>query len=321
MKFIHPENQKILWNKISNTAYFNDSIFSLEEKHIWFKNIIQQFYEKYKNTYLGTKEIKELNRTVILYMINELNSINKYQQIIQPTIQPTFTNDSSAFMTNNSSAFMTNSSSAFMTNSSSAIMTNSSSAIMTNSSSAIMTNSLKRDVENKNAINFQERQREYENMLKTETPADINFSEKIEDDVITNMEELVKQHMLQREMDIEPLKNNLENGGELKKMTDINDVFSILQKPKESLEKHIQWSNDLEENHFIDFQSEKSISPMSSPPLSENLKVNEMEREITNMREEINILYEKIDMLTNEVKTLREINRESEPVFFEMSDI
>jgi hypothetical protein len=75
------------------------------------------------------------------------------------------------------------------------------------------------------------------------------------------------------------------------------------------------------ENHFIDFQSEKSISPMSSPPLSENLKVNEMEREITNMREEINILYEKIDMLTNEVKTLREINRESEPVFFEMSDI
>ena len=289
MKFIHPENQKILWNKISNTAYFNDSIFSLEEKHIWFKNIIQQFYEKYKNTYLGTKEIKELNRTVILYMINELNSINKYQQIIQPTIQPTFTNDSSA--------------------------------IMTNSSSAIMTNSLKRDVENKNAINFQERQREYENMLKTETPADINFSEKIEDDVITNMEELVKQHMLQREMDIEPLKNNLENGGELKKLKDINDIFPVLQKPKESLEKHIQWSNDLEENHFIDFQSEKSISPMSSPPLSENLKVNEMKKEIINMREEINILYEKIDMLTNEVKTLREINRESEPVFFEMSDI
>jgi len=297
MKFIHPDNQKILWNKLSNTAYFNESTFSLEEKQIWFKKIIQQFYEKYRYAHLGTNEIKNLNRAVILYMINELNSINKFEKnnvYISPELS-----------------------------------TNDSSALFSKDSSALFSNDLKRNIENKNANEFQERQKEYENMLKVKTPSDINFSEKIEDDVITNMEELVKQHMLQREMDIEPIKNIPVNGkpqvnGEPKKITDINDFFSILQKPKESSEKHIQWSNNLEESHFIDIQSERvispEISPRLSPPLSENLRTNQMEKEMNNMREEISILREMVESLTNEIKSLRETIREPEPVFFEMSD-
>ena len=49
---------------------------------------------------------------------------------------------------------------------------------------------------------FNARQQEYANMGKPPAPPIANFSEKVEDDAITNMEELLQQQMKQREYDI-----------------------------------------------------------------------------------------------------------------------
>jgi hypothetical protein len=53
---------------------------------------------------------------------------------------------------------------------------------------------------------FNARQQEYTNMTKPPVPPIANFSEKIEDDVITNMDELLQQQIKQREYDIAQVK-------------------------------------------------------------------------------------------------------------------
>jgi hypothetical protein len=49
---------------------------------------------------------------------------------------------------------------------------------------------------------FNARQQEYTNMIKPPAPPIANFSEKIEDEAITNMDELLQQQIKQREYDI-----------------------------------------------------------------------------------------------------------------------
>jgi hypothetical protein len=46
---------------------------------------------------------------------------------------------------------------------------------------------------------FLDRQKEYENMLEKKAPADVNFREQIEDGVISNMDELIKKQLQDRE--------------------------------------------------------------------------------------------------------------------------
>jgi hypothetical protein len=56
---------------------------------------------------------------------------------------------------------------------------------------------------------FQNRQKEYDQMLEKPAPENITFSEKIEDTVISNMDELIKIHLEQREkelMDVLPVR-------------------------------------------------------------------------------------------------------------------
>jgi hypothetical protein len=49
---------------------------------------------------------------------------------------------------------------------------------------------------------FSNRQKEYETMFQKPLPKEINFSEQMEDGVITNMEELIQKEKRQREMEI-----------------------------------------------------------------------------------------------------------------------
>jgi hypothetical protein len=74
--FVSPENQKLLWNTINKIDIFHTNI-SKNEQVVWFKNIIGMFYEKYKNTRPGVKELSLLNKETIRYMISNLKEMNK----------------------------------------------------------------------------------------------------------------------------------------------------------------------------------------------------------------------------------------------------
>jgi len=55
------------------------------QKSIWFKNIIEEFYIKNYGRLLTVNELRELNREVIAYMVENLKSIQK--QVSRPTVQ------------------------------------------------------------------------------------------------------------------------------------------------------------------------------------------------------------------------------------------
>jgi len=284
MKFIHPENQKILWKKINRTVVFQECPVSLEEKQHWFKQIIQLFFNEYK--YIPI-DLKELNRKTILHMINDLTQQNRmYKSNSFQSINETFTPMN-------------------------------------------MYEGSKKSIEKENTSGFEERKKEYEFMMKPSIPDKINFTEKVEDDVITNMDELVRKHKEQREADFsmtttETIILNLsessipqneekkENEKEEGKKLD-SHFLPIKQ------DKHIQWSNELEENKYIDTTSNKLISPPLSPNSFES---NFLKKEMKNMDDEITKLKETVQTLSEEVRILKETNTlsfYSDPLF-QMTD-
>jgi hypothetical protein len=76
--FIHAQNQSLLWNIISNMD-ITKAIFveGSPQKSIWFKNIIEEFYIKYYGRNISIDELRELNRQVIAYMVENLKTIYK----------------------------------------------------------------------------------------------------------------------------------------------------------------------------------------------------------------------------------------------------
>jgi len=74
--YISPENQKLLWNTINKIEIFHTNI-NKNEQVVWFRNTIGFFYEKYKNTILGVKEVSLLKKETIQYMISNLKEMNK----------------------------------------------------------------------------------------------------------------------------------------------------------------------------------------------------------------------------------------------------
>lgn len=139
--YIHPENQKLLWNTIQKNPKFQQLPFSKEE---WFSSIIKTFYEKVQYSALNSQELLQLNRQTISHMMENIQ--------LHLSERPKF------------------------------------------AESKIMVNE------------FTMRQQEYESALKPKIPPVADFSEKISDDTIRNMDELIQQQIRQRDYDVEKAK-------------------------------------------------------------------------------------------------------------------
>jgi hypothetical protein len=135
---------------------------------MWFSNIIGIFYEKYKNETFNSQTLKQLNQQTLAYMIDDLTRITVLHtpSIASPT---------------------------------------STSIHQDNSRVNFPENALKREQTHNFNDQFSKRQQEYENMVKPPAPPIANFTEKLEDEKITNMEELIRQQLKQREYDISQL--------------------------------------------------------------------------------------------------------------------
>lgn len=69
--YIHPNNQKILWNAINSNPQFKQ----LRSPDLFFKSVINTFYEK--NKWVNDKyTLDNLNRETIQYMINVLKGVH-----------------------------------------------------------------------------------------------------------------------------------------------------------------------------------------------------------------------------------------------------
>jgi hypothetical protein len=173
--FIHNENQELLWNIINKCSLFYKT--QTLNKEQWFRNCIQHFYDKIQNENIqinNKDELQELNKNVLTYMVTQLHQISQQYSgtqrpqsnlpLITPSIQQTSFISAQNYM--GKEAERANKQEQF------------------NSA-------------------FEERQKQYESLFSKPSLPEIDFSEKKDDGPISNMEELVQQHLKERENEIQ----------------------------------------------------------------------------------------------------------------------
>jgi hypothetical protein len=181
--YVHPENQKILWNSIHKTPQFQQLPTHVKEQ--FFKSVIQIFYEKYKHVNLNSESLRQLNKDTILIMIHKLKEMNGSSSTGPPhteTHQHPYAASPSPLLNN------------YMTPSFSTVNPN----VMVSKDSE---KGERRDVYSRM---FQDRQKEYQLMNAKPTIPEVNFKENVEDEPISgdSMSKLIERHLKEREIEV-----------------------------------------------------------------------------------------------------------------------
>ena len=223
--YVVSANQELLWNVISKNSYIQTFFaqYNPDRKIEWFKTIISNIYEKYKNRRLTVSELNNINKETIAYMIQ-----NVRDQTTSTSNPTSPTNNNPEIPNGNSYSINTP-------------------PIVTNNRQDIYTNQ------------FEQRQKEYELMNKRKMPDDVDFTEKNDDGVIENMDTLLQQQLKQREYDmnnIPPptnmgshpnLSNIPNNAAERPKLhidTDSTINISIQEFDQPNNKKSVSWKDD-----------------------------------------------------------------------------
>ena len=163
--YVTNKNQDLLWNVINKNKQITSYFNQSPNENIneWFKTIIRVFYDKNHNKNLNMTELNKINKETILYMIES---------------------------TREKENKVTVSSDIASSNTTTSVMSIPTPAIVPDNRSALYTSK------------FEERQIEYSNMIKKQVPDTPDFTEGTDDGVMTNMDDMIKQQMQQREYDM-----------------------------------------------------------------------------------------------------------------------
>ena len=224
--FIHNKNQELLWNVINKTQIFQ-LVFAYSknnEPELWFRAHIQQYYQKIQNISLTSENLNNCNHEIIAIMMNNLKSFSEnLGQQGQPQQQQHQQIPPQQFQQQPQTQ-------------------------------------LPYTVENKQELysrQFNERQKEYKLMNAKPTPPVPDINNNIKDDAISNMDELIKLHMQQREAEMKqysplplvqpPLENTFKPNNI--KIADNNENIRLIPdavfiNEENKLKKNVSWSDD-----------------------------------------------------------------------------
>jgi hypothetical protein len=162
--FLHPTNQELLWKTIHKLPLFPtfSATFSETTIPLWFKEQIRILYERQNLISITKEQLPQVNRFSIQYM-NE-----KMKEYVNTTTPPPLAPPSTVLPLEPNKEL-----------------------------SREWIAGQKQD--SLNAV-FQERQKSYETLMKKPEPATVTFTEAEPDGPIPNMEELIKQHMAERNL-------------------------------------------------------------------------------------------------------------------------
>ena len=163
-QYIDVNNQTMLWKLMQRSPQFLNNTIHINREQ-WFGSIIKHFYEQIPVPVCSIEELKVWNQKTITYMLSDLKQIEQVQSNQAP---PTQREPSISMNDMNPTR-------------------------VSRPGMAILSTYTEQ---------FNDRQREYEKMIKPPAQPIPAFGEKVEDDVITNMEELLEQQKKQREYDI-----------------------------------------------------------------------------------------------------------------------
>lgn len=162
--YVTPENQKLLWSVLHKNPLITQVFTAnqIQQKEQWFKTIIENFFNQYRFKTLSRRDLQQLNQETLNYMIQQLR---EYISKNQPAKQNTNTLGSQNIIIDTPPIPQNN----------------------------------RQDVFNNQ---FQQRQKEYEQMSEKKAPDTIDFRDKIGDEPISNMDELIRSHMEMRETEL-----------------------------------------------------------------------------------------------------------------------
>lgn len=75
--YVHPENQQLLWGIINTNPHLTEIFgkYHPTQKAEWFKSIIETFYKQYEKTELTKNDVHKLNKDTLAYMIQLTHQI------------------------------------------------------------------------------------------------------------------------------------------------------------------------------------------------------------------------------------------------------
>lgn len=173
--YIDPNNQRILWETLHKnplvSIIFPNDVNSLKRKEIWFKNIISKIYSQMPKN-ISRETLLNKNKETLTIMNAEL-----YGRKNQP---PETANNSTAIypVKQPETLYSRN-------------------AISENRSEL-----LNRE--------YLDRQKQYEQMVQKPNLPEVSFEEKQEDEVIKNMDELIRKQMKEREDDLKTITKSFQ---------------------------------------------------------------------------------------------------------------
>jgi hypothetical protein len=272
--YVHPENQQLLWNILQNTELVTQFFSKYEpiHKERWFKSVIQMFYEKNKHIHIDLQELNRLNRETLSYMISSIR-----ERVTEP---PSLS----------APAPVPNPTPAPVPNPNPTPAPVPAPSLSQPPSTAFSRENIQHYRQEAFQSQFQERQKEYESLLEKKSPTEIDFREKEKDTAITNMDDLIKNHIQQREEELKKLQMNVQPPVSVPTEPLTNKMEK--QPVNEPEKKKVSWSSDAPVIH----DSIHSIINTSS----------EMMERINMQFQEINTLRTVVLELTKDLKSLKQ---------------
>jgi hypothetical protein len=162
--YVTPENQKLLWTVLHKNPLILQ-VFSTnqtKQKEQWFKSIIEEIFNQNRFKTISKRDLQQLNQDTLNYMIQQLRD---YVIKNQPPQQNVSAPGSQNIKIDTPPIQQSN----------------------------------RQEIFNNQ---FQQRQKEYEQMSEKKAPDTIDFRDKADDEPISNIDELLKSHMQMRENEL-----------------------------------------------------------------------------------------------------------------------
>lgn len=203
--YIHPENQQLLWDIMNKIQVVNEffSPYPASQKEQWFKSVIQLFYERYKTYKLQINDLHRLNQETVTYIMTTIREKVEAPQKKQPEIE----------------------------------------RYSQHREEPVTKEERFEKKQEYYGQQFQERQSEYKTMFDKQTPSEIDFRDKVEDAAISNMDELMRIHKQQRDIELQqyaPPPPNLKIDPTTVNIT--AEIIEAAEEPKPK--KSVSWNNN-----------------------------------------------------------------------------
>jgi len=269
--YVHPENQEILWNIMNQNPYLNSmlSYQSPEQKQEWFKGIIQTFYQQNSHKTLDKSQLNQLNKDTLTYMISYAKAI------------PSPSTMESSYLTQKNQRTVE--------------------TFQPKIATPPIVPDNRADIFNQQ---FTARQKEYETMLDKKPPAEPDFKEPDADGVISNMDELIKRHMEERDAQLQQYAPKSPTVP----AKPIQQESSAI--PIQQVATPIQ--------QVVTEQAKENIILKEENPLEE--QVIQLSDKITILLDEIQVLNKKVDILLHKNTSISITNTLVEPVITASGD-